>query len=96
MGIGVSVFLIAIGAILTFAVHTTVNGLSIHAVGIVLMIAGALGLAVTMTVFGPRRTASVVDRRTVHEGNPVVTGAPTYAAGSSYATHETVERTDSF
>ena len=45
MGIGVSVFLIAVGAILAFAVQIEpVAGLSIDTVGVILMIAGAIGL----------------------------------------------------
>ncbi len=36
------VFLIAIGAVLTFAVHVSVRGLDLGAVGVILMIAGAL------------------------------------------------------
>jgi hypothetical protein len=65
MGIGVAVFLIAVGAVLTFAVHATASGFNIHTVGIILMIAGALGLVVTLTVFAPRRRATVVQERTV-------------------------------
>lgn len=56
MGIGVSVFLLAIGAILTFAVEASVSGLDINVVGIILMIAGAIGLLLTMLVFGRRDT----------------------------------------
>ncbi|MDQ1487315.1 MAG: hypothetical protein QOJ62_3008 [Actinomycetota bacterium] len=63
MGIGVSVFLIAVGAILTFAVHATVTGVGLHTVGIILMIAGAIGLLVTLTIFAPRRRATIVDDR---------------------------------
>lgn len=44
MGIGISVFLIAVGAILTFAVHVTVSGLDLDTVGVILMIAGGIGL----------------------------------------------------
>ena len=44
MGIGVSVFLIAVGAILAFAVDVTVSGLDLDTVGVILMIAGAIGL----------------------------------------------------
>jgi len=65
MGIGVSVFLIAVGAVLTFAVHATASGFNIHTVGIILMIAGALGLVVTLAIFAPRRRATVVQERTV-------------------------------
>lgn len=56
MGIGVSVFLLAVGAILTFAVNAHVSGLDINVVGVILMVAGAIGLAVTMLVFGRRDT----------------------------------------
>ncbi len=59
VGIGASVFLIAVGAILTFAVHASVSGIAIHTVGVILMIAGALGLIVTLTIFAPRRRAAL-------------------------------------
>lgn len=65
MGIGVAVFLIAVGAILTFAVHTSVSGISIQTVGIILMVAGAIGLLVTLTVFAPRRRTSVTEERAI-------------------------------
>ena len=44
MSLGVSIFLLVVGAILTFAVDVTTSGFSINTVGIILMIAGALGL----------------------------------------------------
>jgi len=44
MGIGISVFLIAVGAIITFAVDVTVSGLDLDTVGVILMIAGGIGL----------------------------------------------------
>ena len=69
MGIGVSVFLIAVGAILTFAVHAAVSGVSIPVVGVILMVAGAIGLIVTITVFAPRRRTSVTEERSV--GDPM-------------------------
>jgi hypothetical protein len=67
MGIGASVFLIALGAILTWAVHTTVSGLDINTIGVILMVAGAIGLAMTMLVFGRRDRvgAGVVEDRVV-------------------------------
>jgi hypothetical protein len=52
MGIGVSVFLLAIGAILAFAVDLTVSGLDLATVGVVLMIVGAIGLVTSMLIFG--------------------------------------------
>ena len=44
MGIGVSVFLIAVGAILTYAVDVQTDGINLDTVGIILMIVGAVGL----------------------------------------------------
>ena len=67
MGIGASIFLIAIGAILTFAVNATLSGVSIQTIGIILMIAGALGLIVTMLVFAPRRRDAVTEERVVDD-----------------------------
>jgi hypothetical protein len=71
MGIGVSIFLIAVGAILTFAVHASLNGVSIQTIGIILMAVGALGLLVTMLIFAPRRAArgGVVEER-VYDDRP--------------------------
>ena len=57
MGIGVSIFLIAVGAILTFAVHATLSGVSIQTIGVILMVVGVIGLLMTMLIFAPRRSA---------------------------------------
>jgi hypothetical protein len=59
MGIGASVFLLALGAILAFAVTDAINGVDLTAVGYILMAAGAIGLAMTTLVFG-RRDRDVV------------------------------------
>jgi hypothetical protein len=66
MRIGFSVFLMAVGAVLTFAVHKTATGVNIHTVGVILMIAGVIGLAATLTIFAPRRgVTGVASERTV-------------------------------
>ena len=52
MGIGISVFLLAIGAILAFAVDLTVSGLDLATIGVILMIVGAIGLVTSMLIFG--------------------------------------------
>ncbi|HEY4991346.1 MAG TPA: DUF6458 family protein [Nakamurella sp.] len=72
MGIGFSIFLLAVGAILAFAVHATVAGLDIHVVGWILMAAGALGLVLTMIVFAPRRRRTVLETQTVATSGPVL------------------------
>jgi hypothetical protein len=43
MGLGVSLILIAVGAILTWAVDAQVSGLNVNAVGVILMIVGLIG-----------------------------------------------------
>lgn len=48
MAIGTSILLMAIGAILTFAVTASVAGVSLNTVGIILLIAGALGLLISL------------------------------------------------
>lgn len=48
MGIGASLFLIALGAILKFAVSVTTEGFNLNTIGVILMIVGGLGLALTM------------------------------------------------
>ena len=69
MGIGGSVFLIALGAILTFAIETdSTEGININSVGVILMIAGAIGLVMFALVFGRRDRVvdggtTVVERR---------------------------------
>ena len=48
MGIGTSLFLIAVGAILYFAVNASISGLSIATVGIILMVVGVIGLLISL------------------------------------------------
>jgi hypothetical protein len=73
MGIGTSIFLIALGAILKFAVTTSVSGIKLATVGVILMLVGILGLVISMLFLLQRdRTVAggevvrdrVVDRRT--------------------------------
>ena len=55
MGIGVSLFLLVVGAILTFALDLRVSGIDIDVVGWILMAGGAIGLIVTLIIWGGRR-----------------------------------------
>jgi tetrahydromethanopterin S-methyltransferase subunit D len=55
MGIGVGLFLLAAGAVLTFAVHASFSGASIQTIGVILMIVGAVGLLLDLIIFAPRR-----------------------------------------
>jgi uncharacterized protein DUF6458 len=48
MGLGTSLFLIAVGAILDFAVNVRTTGFNINTVGVILMIVGAIGLVLSL------------------------------------------------
>ena len=64
MGLGVSIFLIAVGAILTWAVNATVSGLELHTIGVILMVVGALGLVLSMIFWSSWGGVSGERRRT--------------------------------
>jgi hypothetical protein len=48
MAIGTSIFLIAVGAVLRFAVSVTTTGFNLHTIGLILMLAGVLGLLISL------------------------------------------------
>lgn len=62
MGIGGSVLLIGLGAILRWAVEFEVAGIEVGTVGIILMIVGVIGLIVSM-IYMRRDDFVVADRR---------------------------------
>jgi uncharacterized protein DUF6458 len=70
MGIGISIVLIAAGAILAWAVNASVSGIDIHTVGWILLVVGIVGLVLSMIFWsswagpgywGSRRRATYVD-----------------------------------
>lgn len=66
MTYGTSLLLIAVGAILRYAVTATVSGIDLQTVGLVLMIVGIVGLILSLLWFGMwadrRREAPPVER----------------------------------
>ena len=48
MALGTSLLLIAVGAVLRFAVNVSTHGLNIHTVGVILMIVGGVGLIISL------------------------------------------------
>jgi hypothetical protein len=54
MGIGVSLILIAVGAVLAFAVTADAEGIEVSTVGWILMLVGALGLLLSLLFWGDR------------------------------------------
>ena len=84
MGVGVSLILIAAGAILTWAVEATVSGVNIHAVGVILMVVGLLVVLLDLfwwrtwewTTVGPRRRRTYVRDAVPAAPQPVQTVQP--------------------
>jgi hypothetical protein len=67
MRIGSSLVLIAVGAILKFAVTTSVSGINVSVVGVVLMLVGLAGLVITLVMANTARRTDVV-HHTAPEG----------------------------
>jgi hypothetical protein len=65
MGLGVGIFLTAIGAILAFAVNADVSGVNIHTIGWILMIVGIAGVVLSMIFWSSWGGPGGVRRRTV-------------------------------
>jgi uncharacterized YccA/Bax inhibitor family protein len=65
MSIGLSLLLIAAGAILTWAVSADVGGVDLHTVGVILLVAGLAGLLLALVLtfsresWGPRHRRDV-------------------------------------
>jgi Domain of unknown function (DUF6458) len=70
MGIGTSIFLIAVGAILYFAVDADVSGLQISAVGIILMVVGIVGLLISLFFLSSARRAPTTERTVYRDREP--------------------------
>jgi hypothetical protein len=63
--IGLSLVLLAAGAILTWAVSATVSGVNIHVVGVILMVVGAIGLVLSLLLASSLGGAGGVRRRDI-------------------------------
>lgn len=48
MGLGVSIILIAVGAVLAWAVHVSSSGVDIHTVGYILLVVGIIGALLSL------------------------------------------------
>jgi hypothetical protein len=73
MTIGGSIFLIALGAILKYAVDVTVSGIEIQTIGLILMIAGVVGLVIGLFLLAQaRRDPVAYDDRRPYDDRPVV------------------------
>ncbi|MBT1003327.1 hypothetical protein KIH31_12000 [Paenarthrobacter sp. DKR-5] len=70
MRIGSSIFLIALGAILAFAVAANpIPYVDLHLIGYILLIVGIIGLVVSLFMAGPRRQRRVTESRSIIDPN---------------------------
>ncbi len=71
MATGTSIFLIAVGAILTFAIDAEVEGVDLSTVGVILMVVGAIGVLISLLwldkLTARRGEHRVVEERTTRE-----------------------------
>jgi hypothetical protein len=70
VGIGTSIFLFAVGAILKYAVTAEVSGVELNTVGVILMVVGIVGLLLSllwMTIWADRRRGAVTDGTVVRQ-----------------------------
>ena len=77
MGVGTSIFLIALGAILKYAVADRIDGVELGTIGLILMVVGVIGLLISLFYANlftrGRRDAGVVrERDTVYRDRDVV------------------------
>ena len=70
MGIGVSIFLIAVGAILAFAVNAEVSGLDVQTVGWILLAVGIVGIVISMIFWSSWGGPGGLRRREYVEDGP--------------------------
>lgn len=62
MGLGASIFMIAVGAILTYGITASVEGVAIDTIGMILMIVGALGALLSMIFWSSMSPFGRTDR----------------------------------
>ncbi len=87
MGIGGSIFLMAVGAIIAFGVHAQVGFLDLSVVGWVLMVAGFAGVILTLWLWSGRRRQTVTQTTSA---DPRVAADPRMVADPRVASRETV------
>jgi uncharacterized protein DUF6458 len=63
MSLGASLFLIAVGAILHFAVTADLSGIDIQTVGTILMVVGVVGFAISLWLFLAARNQATGPRQ---------------------------------
>lgn len=72
MGIGAGLFLVALGAILAFAVDAELAGIDVQTVGVILLVVGAVGLVLSMLFWSSFAPFRRTEERTVVRDREVI------------------------
>lgn len=72
MGIGTSILLIAVGAVLKYAVTASVSGIQLATVGVILMVVGVIGLVITLLLLARADRGPIIARERLVERDPYV------------------------
>jgi hypothetical protein len=76
MTVGASIFLVAVGAIMRYAVTDSISGVDLATIGLILMIAGIVGLLIGLFMYANTRRAGYADGYAVRERERVVDRDP--------------------
>jgi Domain of unknown function (DUF6458) len=71
VGIGVSLILIAVGAVLAFAVNVTTSGFNVNTIGYILLVVGIIGALISLVFWSSWGGVGGARRRTVVDEGPV-------------------------
>ena len=95
MGLGAGIFLIALGAILAFAINVDTGGtINLHTVGWILMVVGAVWFVAMLVVYMGRRRTFVQDRQVVPPPADPAYGDPAYGGRTRRRSYEEQTRYD--
>ena len=72
MALGTSLFLIAIGAVLRFAVTVSTHGFNVHTIGTILIVVGVIGLVISVLTMAMASRRGAVETRYVRRDEPEV------------------------
>ena len=70
MTVGGSIFLIAVGAILRYAVTDSISGVEVATIGLILMIVGIIGLVISLFFLSSARRGVASERTVVRDREP--------------------------
>lgn len=74
MRIGASLALVALGAILRWAITADLEGVDLNLIGVILMVVGVIGLILSLIFIATRRRTDVIHRSVGPDGVPVERG----------------------